>query len=84
MIIDFVFSILLIVFLYIVNSVTKSLAILIYFINNSLVLVFLFDMANTISHSNNSSANCRRIVCVFDHFMGLAFNDLRVASKIAC
>ena len=26
--------------------------------------------------SNNSSENCRRIVCVFDHFVGLALKGL--------
>ena len=58
----------------------KSFAILISINNNSLFLVLLFDMANTISHSNNSLANC---LSVFDHFTGLAFiKGLRIKLKL--
>ena len=43
------------------DSITKSFVILIYFIsNNSLVLVFLFDMANTILFNNKCLEDVRK------------------------
>ena len=33
-------------------------------------------LQNSQTHSNNSSAKSRRIVCVFDHFLGLVLKGL--------
>ena len=48
-----------------------------YFYQNQTPLtLYASVLQNGQTHSNNSSPNCQRIVCVFDHFVGLALKGL--------